>query len=172
MSSILDIDFDYFAILNDPVMRLKTLLEWGDHPVDTIVNRHHEVLKIWDAYVSRNIISPPTYILHVDEHHDMMDEKQTPNIANFLFHAMRKWPDCKVFWLVDNPIDYPDMWLSEDIWKTFSVRFESGSKIPCTWPTPVLVSACISTEFIHATLRHNLLKQIDNWNEKFNNAPP
>ena len=37
-----------------------------------------------------------------DEHHDMMDEKKTPNIANLLCHAMQIWPEVRVHWLVEH----------------------------------------------------------------------
>jgi hypothetical protein len=43
----------------------------------------------------------------------MMDEKAKPNIANFIFHAMRDWSDVRVHWLVEQAIDSPEMWLSE-----------------------------------------------------------
>ena len=81
MSSILDIDLDYFAILDNPVKRLNDLLNWSNRPVEIITEKHHRVLREWKKLIKKGIISPPRYILHVDEHHDMMDERRTPNIA-------------------------------------------------------------------------------------------
>jgi hypothetical protein len=37
--------------------------------------------------VEKGLIDPPEYILHVDKHHDMMDEKKTPGIARGGFIA-------------------------------------------------------------------------------------
>lgn len=91
MSSILDIDLDYFVILDDPTKRLKDILEWANRPIDFIVEEHHRVLRRWEVYIKKGMISPPRYILHVDEHHDMMDEKKMPNIANVVYQAMPSW---------------------------------------------------------------------------------
>lgn len=164
MSSILDIDLDYFAILDDPTKRLKDILEWANRPIDFIVDEHHRVLRRWEVYIKKGIIPPPKYILHVDEHHDMMDEKKMPNIANVVYHAMRTWPDCCVHWLVEQPIDSPQMWLSENVWSELAQRFNVGPNRPRGWPEPDLVSVCTSPEFMNRTLRCNLLDQIKHWN--------
>ena len=168
MSSILDIDLDYFAVLDNPVKRLSDLMEWANQPVNTIVEKHHKILNKWNICVNKGIISPPTSILHVDEHHDMMDEKKTLNIANYLYHAMRKWHDCRVYWLVAQPIDSPELWLSEDIWNLLVSRFSTGAQRPQNWPRPNLVTVCISPEFVAPILRYRLLKHIEQWNNEFN----
>lgn len=168
MSSILDIDLDYFAILDNPVKRLKDLLEWGNQPVEIIVEQHHKILKQWETCIKKGIIDPPTYVLHVDEHHDTMDEKRTPNVANFIYHAMRKWTNCHVHWLVEQPIDSPEMWLSENAWNTINQRFSIGAQRPQDWPKPDLVSVCTSPEFIDKTLRCRLQEHIDLWDDMFN----
>ena len=101
-------------------------------------------------------MATPTNILHVDEHHDMMDEKVTPNIANVILHAMRKWPECRVHWLVEQPIDSPEMWLNEETWRSIAPRFSMGSRRPRGWPKPDLVSVCTSPDFVKPALRHHL----------------
>jgi len=65
--------------------------------------------RAWRRAVRSGRLRTPRFILHVDGHHDMMDEQETPHIANFLFHAMRRWERCQVHWLVENPIDEPDI---------------------------------------------------------------
>lgn len=166
MSSILDIDLDYFVIFNNPIARLKELLEWSGQPVNIIVEQHHKVLKQWETFIKKGVISSPKYILHVDEHHDMMDEKRTLNIANIFYHVMSKWPDCYVFWLVEQAIDTPEIWLSQEVWSSFVQRFKSGPQRPHAWPKPDMVSVCTSPQFINKTLRCQLLKQIEIWNNK------
>ncbi len=46
----------------------------------------------------------------------MMDQRQQTNIGNFMFHAMRMWPECRVHWLVQQAIDSPAMWIEDDMW--------------------------------------------------------
>ena len=101
-------------------------------------------------------LSSPTHILHVDEHHDMMDEQAVPNIANMIVHALRRWPQCQVHWLVENPIDYPEMWLSDSTWESLSPRFSKGAHKPRNWPKPNLVSVCTSPAFVAKAVRYQL----------------
>ena len=75
MSCILDIDLDYFRLFNDPIRRLDKVLGWARRPVDVIVDEHHKVLKHWDRAIGKGVIEAPTFILHVDEHHDMLSEQ-------------------------------------------------------------------------------------------------
>jgi len=103
MSSILDIDLAYFAVIERPLDRLKELLYWGGRPVTIVTDRHHEVLSCWKTAQDKGTIATPSHILHVDEHHDMMDEQRRRNIANFVYHAMLLRPSCRLFWLVDYP---------------------------------------------------------------------
>ncbi len=102
----------------------------------------------------------PKFILHVDEHHDMMDERRTPNIVNFIYHAMSIWPDVRVHWMVNNSIDTPAMWSHEDTWQSVSDRFTMGASIPYKWPRPQLISVCMSPEFVASRLRNELLSEI------------
>ena len=102
--SILDIDFDYFNLMSVPGDQLRRLLRWADCPVTTVVDRHNHAFSHWRKRWRFDGISP-THILHVDEHHDMMDQRQQTNIGNFMFHAMRMWPECRVHWLVQQAID-------------------------------------------------------------------
>ncbi len=160
MSSILDIDFDYFNLMDNPVQRLAQLLEWADCPVSFVTESHHEVLRWWRSSIKKGHLHEPQYILHVDEHHDMMDEKTKPNIANFILHAMRDWSNVRVHWLVEQAIDSPEMWLSEDTWAKISKQFTWSSRRPPEWPKPDIVSVCTSPEFVSDKLRGNLLKAI------------
>ena len=161
MSSILDIDLDYFNLLDNPVHRFTQLMAWADCPVSFVVENHHEALRRWIGIVKKGSLREPQYILHVDEHHDMMDEKSTPNIANFIFHAMQIWPQVRVHWLVEKAIDSPSMWLSDAAWKRLSRRFTWGAHRPLTWPKPQLVSVCTSPDFVPAKRRNELMMLID-----------
>ena len=160
MSSILDIDLDYFGTADDPVRRFEKLLKWAGRPVDVIVDQHHHVLRRWKAAIKRGRLSAPTHILHVDEHHDMMNERRQPNIANVMVQAMQPWPDCRVHWLVERPIDSPDVWLSEDTWSLLAARFSSSPHRPRGWPKPDFVSVCRSPEFVHPELGRQLMEQV------------
>ena len=157
MSSILDIDLDFFNLLENPEQRLQELLEWGDCPIAFVVEKHHKAYSRWKDRVRRGTLAQPTHILHVDEHHDMMDENKNTNIANFMYHAMRTWEFCRVHWIVDTPIDSPEMWLDDDVWQSFSQRFSIGLHRPHGWPKPDIVSICTSPEFINTDLLQRLL---------------
>ena len=158
--SFLDIDLDYFNTVDDPVKSLRSLLSWAQRPVDFVVEQHHWVLRRWQARIKRGSVTPPTHILHVDEHHDMMDERKTPNIANFVCHAMHRWPECRVHWLINQPIDSPEMWLSEETWESLAPRFSYGARRPPKWPRPDLVSVCTSPEFVSPALGRQLMEHL------------
>lgn len=160
MSSILDIDLDYFNLIENPEQRLHELLDWGDCSIAFVVEKHHKAYSRWKDRVKRGTLTQPSHILHVDEHHDMMDEKRNTNIANFMYHAMRTWKNCRVHWMVDHPIDSPEMWLDDDVWESFSQRFSVGSNRPHGWPKPDIVSICTSPDFISYDLLQLLLKSI------------
>lgn len=158
MSSILDIDLDYFNLIENPEQRLQELLDWADCPIAFIVKKHHKAYSRWKDRVKRGTLTQPSHILHVDEHHDMMDEKRNTNIANFMYHVMRTWKNCRVHWLVDHPIDSPEMWLDDDVWESFSPRFSVGSTRPHGWPRPNIVTLCTSPNFITNDLLQRLLR--------------
>ena len=157
MCSILDIDIDYFNLIENPSQRLHCIMAWACRPVDFYVEEHHNALKKWKTIIKNRSLPAPSHILHVDEHHDMMDEQAVPNIGNAMLHAMRLWPQCKVYWLVDEAIDFPEMWLDEKTWKDLAPRFGMGSKRPRDWPRPDIVSVCTSPPFVSKTLKHTLL---------------
>ena len=160
MSSILDIDLDYFNLMDNPAQRLAQLLAWADCPVSFVVEKHHEALRRWRSCVKKGSLREPQYILHVDEHHDMMDERATPNLANLICHAMRTWPKVRVHWLVEQAIDSPAMWLSDDTWTLLSTRFTWGPRRPAKWPKPQLVSVCTGPEFVPVRRRNKLMALI------------
>ena len=158
--SILDIDLDYFNLVEDPLNALQDILRWADRPVDFIVEKHSHALPRWKKRLSRTNHQAPSHILHVDEHHDMMDEKTITNIGNVMCQAMRTWPKCKVHWLVKDPIESPAMWLSDAAWKSLRRRFTSGCAVPIAWPRPHLVSVCTSPEFLPEHMKDGLLKVV------------
>ena len=88
MSSILDIDLDFFDLVENPEQKLHELLAWGDRPIAFVVEKHHKAYSRWKDRVKRGTLAPPSHILHVDQHHDMMDQKSNTNIAYFMYHAM------------------------------------------------------------------------------------
>ncbi len=47
MTSILDIDLDYFQFVDAPLDRLNDLLGWANRPVDRLVEHHQESLEYW-----------------------------------------------------------------------------------------------------------------------------
>ena len=161
MCSILDIDLDYFNTIEDPVQGLNKLLTWANRPVDFIVEKHNMVLKHWQEYLEKRNLPSPRYILHVDEHHDMMDEQPKPNIANVMVHALSRWPQCRVHWLVEKPIDSPEMWLSDSKWVQLASRFSMGPNKPIGWSKPDIVSVCTSDAFVPKSLREQLLGMIE-----------
>lgn len=157
MFSILDIDLDYFNLMQDAAHRFELLLNWAGCPVSIVVNRHNHAFALWKKNWQTKGIAP-SYILHADEHHDMMDRRKQINIANFMFHAMRLWPQCRVHWLVQHPIDTPSMWLEEEIWAFLRRKFTYGPNRPIRWPKPDVVSVCTSPDFVSPELLEKLLR--------------
>jgi len=127
--------------------------------VSVVVERHNHAFARWRKKCQANRIGP-SHILHVDEHHDMMDERQQTNIANFMLHAMRMWPQCRVHWLVQHPIDSPVMWLEDETWNSLRRRFSCGPRRPARWPKADLVSVCTSPDFVHPRLTEQLLEVV------------
>jgi len=156
MYSILDIDLDYFNLMPDAADRLGRLLTWAGCPVSMVVERHNHAFARWRKRWRTDGIAP-SHILHVDEHHDMMDQRQQTNISNFMFHAMRVWPQCRVHWLVQHPIDSPAMWLEDETWDTLRRRFSHGPHRPARWPKPDVVSVCTSPDFVAPKLATELM---------------
>jgi len=159
MHSILDIDLDYFNQMPDPASCLEQLLNWAACPVSMIVECHNHAFARWRKKWRTHEIAP-SHILHVDEHHDMMDQRLQANIANFMFHAMCMWPQCRVHWLVQHPIESPAMWLEDETWASFRPRFSRGPVRPARWPKPNLVSVCTSPGFVSPGLTEQLMKVV------------
>jgi len=124
-----------------------------------------EALQRWTGFLRRGEIDAPRFILHVDEHHDMLGEHHPVNFGNFLYFAMRRWPACRAHWLVSKPIDSPDVWLSERAWSGVADRFSSGGRIPRGWPRPDPVSVCTSPGFTGRALRRRLVGRISSFAE-------
>ncbi|OPX37961.1 MAG: hypothetical protein B1H12_03495 [Desulfobacteraceae bacterium 4484_190.2] len=158
MSCILDIDLDYFNLIENPEKRLRELLDWGNRRIAFIVEKQHKTFSRWEYRVKRGTLTPPSHILHVDEHHDMMDQKRNTNIANFMYHAMRTWKSSRVHWMVHHQIDSPEMWLGDDVRELFSQRFTVGSNCPHGWPKPDIVSEFTSRNFVSNKLLQRLLE--------------
>jgi hypothetical protein len=70
---------------------------------------------------------------------------------------MRRWPDCRVHWLVDVKIDSPEQWLPEDEWKSLARRFTIGSRLRRGGRTPNMVTVCTSPGFLDGSLCKRLL---------------
>jgi len=157
MYSILDLDLDYFNQIPDPAACMQQLLNWAACPVSTVVEDHNCAFAQWRKRWQTSGIEP-SHILHVDEHHDMMDQQRQTNIANFMFHAMRVWPQCRVHWLVQHPIDGPGMWLEEETWNALRRRFSYGPHRPDGWPKPDVVSVCTSPGFTVPGLSAKLMR--------------
>lgn len=166
MSVILDIDLDYFALSEHPMRQLERLLAWAGSHVDFVVQHHHEAYARWKQMVTAGTIGRPHLIIHVDEHHDMMSERAPANFGSFLYFAMRRWPKCRVIWVTPQPIDYPNLWLSEDAWQAVSSRFGRARRFNRQWPRPDLVSVCTSPDFIDGRLSQSLLERIRSLGKK------
>jgi len=156
MYSILDIDLDYFNLMPDAANHFRRLLTWADRPMAMVVERHNHAFAQWRNRWRTDGIAP-SHILHVDEHHDMMDQRQQANIGNFIFHAMSMWPKCRVHWLVQKAIDSPCMWLEDEMWDSLRRRFSHGRNRPARWPKPDVVSVCTSPDFIAPNLATELM---------------
>jgi hypothetical protein len=157
MTSILDIDLDYFRFFNDPLDRLAELLDWANRPVDKVVDHHHKSFEYWKRALAKRSLPSPQFILHVDEHHDMLSETEPIQFGNFLYFAMQRWPECRVHWQVNGPIDFPSMWLSDESWDSVASRFTMGPRRRCGWPKPDIVTVCTSPGFIDKRLAAKLL---------------
>ena len=172
MSVILDMDLDYFPLFDQPLAELERLLTWAGRPVDFVVEHHHEAFKRWKRMVATHVVQPPHLIIHADEHHDMLSERPPANLGSFLYFAMRHWPDCQVVWVTPQPIDYPDIWLSDDAWEAISSRFECAKRFRRRWPKPDVVSVCTSPGFIDLPLSKRLMERIEDCRESFRSEMP
>jgi hypothetical protein len=172
MSVILDIDLDYFGLFEQPIAELERLLTWAGRPVDFVVEHHHEAYTRWKQMVTAHLLQPPHLIIHADEHHDMMSERPPANFGSFIYFAMRHWTDCRVVWVTPRPIDYPDMWLSDDAWEAVSSRFECAKRFRRRWPKPDVVSVCTSPDFIDARLSDRLLEMVEDYRNSFRPKMP
>jgi len=160
VTSILDIDLDYFNLVSDPIQALSEILAWANRPVDVLVDNHADAMRRWLKLVASGRLLFPTHILHIDEHHDMMDQRNTINIANVMYHAMSRWPECRVYWMAKDSIDTPAMWLDDDVWKRLRTRFRMGTQRPQKWPAPEFLSVTISADFLRPNLKDALMDEI------------
>lgn len=156
MYSILDIDLDYFNLMPNAGSRFRRLLLWAACPVSKVVERHNQAFTLWRTSW-RKSGKTPSHILHVDEHHDMLDARRQANIGNFLYHAMTLWPKCRVHWQVQHAIDSPAMWLEDEVWRSLRSRFTHGPGRPIRWPRPDLVTVCTSPDFLLPELTEELM---------------
>jgi hypothetical protein len=166
MTSILDIDLDYFGLLDDPLGRLDELLTWANRPVDCVVEHHHKSLEYWIRALRQRSLTVPRFILHVDEHHDMLGERKPIGFGNFLYFAMQRWPQCHVHWLVEEPIDSPEMWLSDEAWESVADRFTIGTYRNPEWPQPDIATVCTSPGFLDKALSRQLVERVQDFQER------
>jgi len=62
MTSILDIDLDYFRFFDDPLDRLDDLLHWAQRPVDKVVDHHHKAFDYWIDVLAKRSLPVPGFI--------------------------------------------------------------------------------------------------------------
>ena len=160
MSVILDIDLDYFALLQQPTRELSGLLTWASHPIDHLVEHHHQVYERWVQMVALGTLDQPHLIIHVDEHHDMFSSRKPVNAGNFIYFALKRWPRCRVIWVIPNPIDRPDMWLTPRAWTAVSQRFACSKKVSLRLPKPDVISVCKSPDFVENSLLTALMRTV------------
>jgi hypothetical protein len=172
MSVILDIDLDYFPLFDQPLGELERLLTWAGRPVDFVVEHHHEAFKRWKWMVAAHAVEPPHLIIHADEHHDMLSERPPANLGNFIYFALRHWPDCRVVWVTPQRIDNPDIWLSDDAWAAVSEVVDCAKRFRRRWPKPDVVSVCISPDFVDPPLSKRLMERIEDCRESFRSTMP
>jgi hypothetical protein len=82
--------------VDQPLDVLERLLTRAGRPVDFVVEHHHRADKRWKQLVTARVVELPHLIIHVDEHHAMLSERQPANCGNFVYFAMRCWSDCQV----------------------------------------------------------------------------
>ena len=63
MCSILDIDLDYFNLIENPAQRLHDIIALVERPVDFYVEKHHSVLKKWKTIIENRSLPAPSHIL-------------------------------------------------------------------------------------------------------------
>jgi hypothetical protein len=90
VTSILDIDLDYFNLVSDPIRALSEMLAWANRPVDVLADNHADAMRRWVKLVASGRLSFPIHIFHAHEHYDMMDRKTTINVAKVMYHAMSR----------------------------------------------------------------------------------
>jgi hypothetical protein len=56
MSSILDIDLDYFNLCQNPEQQFYELLNWGSCPIAFAVKKHHKAFSRWKDRVKKGIL--------------------------------------------------------------------------------------------------------------------
>lgn len=157
--TILDIDLDYFNEVTEPALCLERMLRCSGCYVNILYEKHNHAFTDWKQRFRIHGI-PPTHILHVDEHHDMLNERKQANLGNFMFHAMCLWPACRVHWLVQHPIDSPAVWLEDETWESLRKRFSYGPHMPRRWPEPDIVSVSTSPDFVPPDLAKELLNVV------------
>ena len=157
VTCILDIDLDYFNLSPDPAEELRTLLAWAGRPVDLIVEQHHHAFYWWERIITKKGLATPSTVIHVDEHHDLLNDAPRINAANFMVTVMQQWPTCEVLWVMPEPIDWPDLWLEEETWELISSRFRWVAVLPDDAPVPDLITICTSPGFLPDGLTQRLL---------------
>ena len=99
----------------------------------------------------------------------MMDQKTTINVANVMYHAMSRWPKCRVYWMAEDSIDTPAMWLDDDVWKRLRTRFRMGTQRPQKWPAQQFLSVTISADFLRPNLKNTLMDEIMRREKRWSN---
>jgi hypothetical protein len=87
----------------------------------------------------------------------MFCERRPIGLGNFLYFAMQQWPDCRLHWQVNKPIDLPSTWLSDEAWDSVANRFTMGPRRKREWPKPDIVTVCTSPGFVDERLAAKLV---------------
>ena len=160
MTGILDIDLDYFNLSPNPEGELSALLTWAGRHVDLVVEQHQHAFYWWERIITEKGLATPSTIMHVDEHHDLLNDAPRINAANFMVSVMQQWPTCQVLWVMPEPIDWPDLWLDEETWQRLHGRFRWVPAVPTDAPRPEMVTVCTSPGFLAESLTTQLLTVI------------
>ncbi len=173
MSTILDVDLDWLNLCNrnDGSRFLKN--RTPQEAFDDLMNRanpdakitmsieHHEAYKIWDAFVDERRLTRPRHIYHVDEHHDLYNDYQHIDCANFMLFALRQWPKCQTTWVASYQKGNGKNFYWGFHKSNLKKRFATTLKIPNDIGDVDLISITISPDYTKQFVLEDILPHIE-----------
>jgi hypothetical protein len=69
VTSILDIDLDYFNLVSDPIRVLSEMLAWANRPVDVLADNHADAMRLMDPAKEVTAAEASILFLHDSESH-------------------------------------------------------------------------------------------------------